>query len=128
MSAPVAGASIVAAIKWSHRGIELWGRAPSFVVALGIAHARTGEHEAARARIRELEEIARTRHIPPVWFAVLHMNLRDADRAFEALEAAVAAHDVYLLQLEVGPQFDPIRGDPRYAALLRRLESRLGRR
>ena len=51
--------------------------------------------------------------------------LRDAVRpfrAFEALERGFAVNDPGLNTLPVDPLFDPIRGDARFDALLKRVD------
>lgn len=54
-------------------------------------------------------------------YAQIHAQARNTDRAFQALEVAVQAKDPGLLSLKVDPFLEPIRSDPRYAALVRRL-------
>lgn len=109
------------AIAAAGQGIALWGRDASFIAALGIAHARAGQREQAGALLDELHGLARQRHIPPCWFATIYMNLGDRDRAFEWLETAYRTRDAYLVHLQASPQFDPVRGDARFANLLQRM-------
>ena len=45
----------------------------------------------------------------------------DLDRAFAALDKAVEARDPGLMEVKLDPILDPIRRDPRYAVLLKRL-------
>jgi hypothetical protein len=52
---------------------------------------------------------------------MLYLGIGDTDRAFEWLEKAADARDALLCYLKVGPIYDPLRGDPRYADLLNRL-------
>ena len=47
--------------------------------------------------------------------------LGDKDRAFDALESAVRDHDLDVLSLLSAPEFDGLRGDPRYRSLIRRI-------
>jgi serine/threonine-protein kinase len=54
-------------------------------------------------------------------FAQVRAQLGEKERAFAELEMAKAAHDSGLLYLKQDPFMDPIRGDPRYAALVREL-------
>src|SRR5262249_7978119 len=56
--------------------------------------------------------------------AVLYARLGDKDRAFSWLERAYASRTFELLFLEVGPEWDNLRGDPRFEDLLRRIRSR----
>ena len=55
-------------------------------------------------------------------YAEVYAQIGDANRAFAELDNAVRAKDPGLQALKVDPWLDPIRGDPRYAALLKRLD------
>jgi len=54
-------------------------------------------------------------------YAAIQAQLGQIDQAFAELDNAVAAKDSGLIYLRSDPIFDPIRGDPRYAPLLRKL-------
>ena len=88
---------------------------------LAVAHARAGERDKARALLDELHGMGSNRYIPPSWFALIHMNLGEMDRAFEWLDRALEARALYLLHLKVSPLYDPVRGDPRYQDLVLRM-------
>jgi serine/threonine-protein kinase len=45
----------------------------------------------------------------------------DRDTAFEWLERAYRQHDGYIAFVKIDTLLDSLRGDPRYAALLRRM-------
>jgi serine/threonine protein kinase/tetratricopeptide (TPR) repeat protein len=92
---------------------------PSF----GLAHleASSGNETAARSILRELIE-ARSHRVVSSWgIAALHASLGDADEAFRWLDAALAEGAKGLIFLRVHPRLDPIRHDPRYLTLLRRV-------
>jgi eukaryotic-like serine/threonine-protein kinase len=92
---------------------------PSF----GLAHleASSGNRERARAMLQELID-ARSHRVVSAWgIAALHASLGDADEAFRWFDVAIAEHATGLIFLRVHPRLDPIRGDARYAALLKRL-------
>jgi len=56
--------------------------------------------------------------VPPYAIALVSLGLGDRDGAFAWLNRAHAARDVHLIFLTVDPKWDPIREDPRFAALL----------
>lgn len=58
----------------------------------------------------------------PVGIATVHIGLREIDLAFEWLERAFEERDKMLAYLKVDPVFRPLRGDPRYVDLLRRMK------
>ncbi|HEU4940372.1 MAG TPA: protein kinase [Candidatus Eisenbacteria bacterium] len=92
---------------------------PSF----GLAHlaASRGDTAEARRMLAELTE-ARSRRVVSAWgIAVLHASLGDVDEAFTWLETAVKERATGVAFLRVHPRLDPIRKDPRYGELVRRL-------
>jgi hypothetical protein len=60
--------------------------------------------------------------VPPTSFAWVYLGLRDVDRAFEWLDRAVDARDQFIMPIKTYAFFDPIRKDPRFAALLRKMK------
>jgi len=57
----------------------------------------------------------------PGVLAGLHVILGDRDRAFELLDQAYAEKDSTLREVKINPALDPLRGDPRFAKLLKKL-------
>ena len=51
----------------------------------------------------------------------MQAKLGDVDEAFRWLDLAVEDHATGLILLRVHPRLDPIRQDPRYQALLKRV-------
>jgi len=80
-----------------------------------------GEREAGRRLARELVERPRKEAIRPGILASLHALLGDRDRAFSLLEQAYAEKDWTLREVKISPLLDPLRGDPRFAKLLKKL-------
>jgi len=80
-----------------------------------------GEREAAQRLARELVERPRREAVRPGMLAALHALLGDRDRAFALLEQAYAEKDWTLRELKISPVLDPLRGDPRFAKLLKKL-------
>jgi hypothetical protein len=54
-------------------------------------------------------------------FALVHASLGEADEAFVALERALEERSDFIAYLDVEPHWDPIRSDPRFGDLLRRV-------
>ena len=92
---------------------------PSF--GLGHLEASMG-HQAAARRILEELIAARSSRVISAWgIAALHASLGDADEAFRWLDVAVAEGATGLIFLRVHPRLDPIRDDPRYRDMLRKV-------
>jgi len=87
------------------------------MVALAEAYAGARRREDA---LRILEEI-RGSAINPLDVASVYAALGEADAAFEWLEKAYERRSLELTQIHVDPGFDPLRSDPRFQELLRRL-------
>ena len=54
-------------------------------------------------------------------YGQIYAQLGEADRAFAEFDNAIVAKDAGLVYLRGDPFLDPIRSDPRFAALLRKL-------
>ena len=57
----------------------------------------------------------------PKRLACLYIDLGEREKAFASLEKAYAAHDLQLQYLGTEPDLDPLRSDPRFADLMRRV-------
>lgn len=108
--------------KTSHetRGINKMLVALAVALAV-IGVARSGRGERGEEIVKRFEEIGKTEFVVPYRVAALHVALGNRDEAFAWLEKAYQAHDWHLHRLKVDPQFAPLRDDPRYNAMLKRL-------
>ena len=70
--------------------------------------------------LRTLEAVAGQSYMPPYAIALVHAGLGDNDAAFDWLERAVEAHDVHLAALPSDAKWDGLRGDAKFAEVLRR--------
>ena len=86
-------------------------------VTLAQAYAGAGRREDA---LRILEEVLGSA-IDPVEVAAVYTRLGEADAAFEWLEKAYERRVLGLAWIRVIPSFDPLRSDPRFDDLLRRV-------
>jgi serine/threonine-protein kinase len=97
------------------------GRAPILLGLLGQAYAASGRAAEARALLAELETIAERRYVPPTYFALIEMELGEADAGFARWERAYEMRSGWLPFLRVEPLWDKVRAHPRYATLLVRM-------
>jgi TolB-like protein/DNA-binding winged helix-turn-helix (wHTH) protein/Tfp pilus assembly protein PilF len=109
------------AIGTFERAIDVWGRDAAMVGALASAHASAGHVAEARSLLDELKDIGQQRHVPPTWFAMIHILLKEPNLALDWLERAFVARDTYLVHLKVSPIFDSLREEARFQDLLRRM-------
>jgi serine/threonine protein kinase/Tfp pilus assembly protein PilF len=90
--------------------------------ALGHLAVLQGRREEAERALATLTELARTRYVSPVDLARLHIVLGDTDGTFHWLEQAYAERRGWMTYLNVEPLLEPIRSDPRFADLVRRMK------
>jgi serine/threonine-protein kinase len=76
---------------------------------------------AAKKALLELEAATKRRHIAPMTLLVAHMRQGEIERALDWLERMADRHEVWLITIKVNPVFDPLRSNPRFQAVLRRL-------
>jgi tetratricopeptide (TPR) repeat protein len=88
---------------------------------MGNAYARAGRLAEARAIIPKLQEHIRRDSLGTYEIALVYAGMGEKDQAFEWLEKAYAVRDMGLSFLKVDPGLDPLRSDPRFQAMLRRV-------
>ncbi len=109
------------AVSELERGIGLIGRLPILLSFSAQAHAGLGHTDRALALLAEIREQAAERHVPLMYQAQIHFSLGDLDEGFRLLELAADQRSGWMLFLRGEPGWDPLRKDPRFMALLRRL-------
>ena len=91
-------------------------------VLLASAKAQSGDKDAAVRLLAELEELSQHRYVRSYWRALLYLSLGNRDEAVRWLEKAVADHDgLNIAVIKVDPMLDPLRGDPRFEALVQKV-------
>ncbi|MGH9778888.1 MAG: tetratricopeptide repeat protein, partial [Candidatus Acidiferrales bacterium] len=89
---------------------------------IGWIHARAGRKAEAESLLRRLQELSTQRYIDPGAIATVYIGLGQNEEALTWLERAYEQRGSYLiLYLKVDPVYDPLRGDPRFQDLLRRM-------
>jgi serine/threonine protein kinase/tetratricopeptide (TPR) repeat protein len=85
---------------------------------LGYAYAAAGRRLEAQKVLDQLTDLAKQQYVPAASRAVIYVGLGEKDKAFEWLEKGYVDRSIY--GIKVYP-FDPLRSDPRFADLLRRM-------
>jgi len=88
---------------------------------VAYASARLGKTEQARALVRDLQERSKRGYVPAYDLAVVYLALGENETALQWLQKAYDQHDWALIVLAVEPRFDPLRSDPRFQLLLRKV-------
>jgi TolB-like protein/DNA-binding winged helix-turn-helix (wHTH) protein/Tfp pilus assembly protein PilF len=88
---------------------------------MAYASARAGKSVEARAFLKELQERSKRGYVPAYDLAIVHLALGEKDVALQSLERAYDEHDWALMVLAVEPRLDPLRSEPRFQGLLRKV-------
>jgi TolB-like protein/class 3 adenylate cyclase/lipoprotein NlpI len=95
---------------------------PSWVAGwLGYAYGATGDRAKATAIIDELNRKSLHGYVPPVNLALVYLGIGDRGRAMDYLEQAYSAHAQLLCWTKMDRVFDPLRKEPRFIALMKKL-------
>jgi tetratricopeptide (TPR) repeat protein len=88
---------------------------------LAIAQAVTGNTAAAEKLVASLEQAAATRYTCAYEVASVHLTLGNKKKAMEWLDRGLQEQCDCLVWLKIEPWLDPLRIDPRYADLVKRV-------
>ncbi|MGH9936981.1 MAG: winged helix-turn-helix domain-containing protein [Blastocatellia bacterium] len=103
------------------RADALSGGSPFMKAALGYAYAVSGRKGEAVKILAELQKRAERSYVSASEIAAIYAGLGERDRAIAWLEKAAEERAFHLVYLNVRPEFAPLRSDPRFADLLRRV-------
>jgi TolB-like protein/Tfp pilus assembly protein PilF len=93
---------------------------PILIYDAGMIYAAQGKRAEALQVIKELEEISGANLDQGLWIAKIYATLNDKELAFSWLERGLATGAIGSFYKDE-PVWDPIRGDPRFTDLLRRM-------
>jgi TolB-like protein/DNA-binding winged helix-turn-helix (wHTH) protein/Tfp pilus assembly protein PilF len=96
-------------------------RSPGVICTLIWAYARTGRRADALRLLGELKKRQQIGYVPAGAFVTAYLGLGDNDEVFAWLERAYQEQSNVLIYIKVFPPFDPLRGDPRFQDLVRRV-------
>lgn len=89
------------------------------IASEALLAARTGNRELALAKLAEFRR--RDGDFSHFQIAQIYAQSGDKEAAFAALDRAWEVRDTGLLDVKVNPYLDPLRGDPRHAALVKKV-------
>jgi len=96
--------------------------APPFVTAyLAYAYGAAGQRDSAMAQLAALKKMSGSAPVLPFNLALVNLGVGDHARALDNLEGALAADSQMMAWLGRDAMFDPLRSEPRFIALLKRL-------
>jgi pentatricopeptide repeat protein len=109
------------AIPVLEKTVALTDRGPGAIGVLIRAYAHAGRRDDALRLLAELKRRKKGGYVPAGAFVNAYLGLGQNDQAFVWLEEAYNEQSNILQFLKVHPYFDPIREDPRFPELLRRV-------
>lgn len=93
----------------------------SRIASLGHAYAMAGRRNEARQILKRLKELSSRSYVSPYDTALIYVALGERDTALAWLEKSYDDHFWMMAFLKVDPRLDPLRSDPRFQDLLRRV-------
>ncbi len=109
------------AIPEFQRAIELTGGYSLEFGHLGYAYARLGQKDEAEKILHMLKERSKEEYIGSTTLMLIHQALREDNKWFECLEKATEEREPQLPLMNVLPEFDIVRSDPRFRAFLKKM-------
>ncbi len=91
------------------------------LVIVGSGYAKTGSRGGTDNVIRKLNDLAKSEYVSHYNLAIIFASLGDKERTFAELEKAFDDHDRLCIEMKFDFFMDSVREDPRFAALLKRL-------
>jgi TolB-like protein/DNA-binding winged helix-turn-helix (wHTH) protein/tetratricopeptide (TPR) repeat protein len=109
------------AIPVLEKALTLSDRSPGIIGVLIRAYAHAGRRADALKLLAELKKRKQAGYVPAGAFVNAYLGLGERDQGFASLEQAYNEKSAILQFLKVHPFFDPLRDDPRFADLVRRV-------
>jgi tetratricopeptide (TPR) repeat protein len=91
------------------------------LMIVGFAYAKLGRTNDARAVIRRFNDIDKSQFASHYYLAIIYGALGEKDKAFAELAEALDDRDRACNEMKVDFFMDPLRDDPRFSELLKRL-------
>jgi len=91
------------------------------LAALGHAYAVSGQRTESLRILEELRRLSTERYVSAYGPAIIYVGLGEKSNALKSLEKAYQEHSSLLALSKVDPRLDPLRSEPRFETLLRRI-------
>src|SRR5207249_4618518 len=110
------------AIRERQRVVDAAPGSVMFLAQLGVSYAAAGMRSEALRILDQLHELRGHKYVMPVWVAMIHTGLRERDEAFRWVDAALVERSSWLAYMNIHPDWDYLRPDPRFQDLLDRMK------
>ena len=109
------------AIAELQKAVELSHNSPLMISALAHANAVSGNQDEALRLLQQLMAQSKKRYVSPFYVATVYIGLGKTETAMDWMEKAFADRSNGLVFLKVEPELDPLRSNPRFITLQKRL-------
>ena len=109
------------AIAEFQKAVDGSGRVQLAVTSLAHAFALAGKQVEAEKLLAELRERSASEYVSSYLIAEIYVALGDKEAAFKLLDKAYNERSIDLVLAKVDPRLDPLRDDPRFADLIKRV-------
>lgn len=109
------------ALSYLKRGIAVTHGDPYFLSFAAITSAHLGQMQQAAQFVEEIRRDAQRQYVSPSVFAAALAAMGKEKQAMDELEVSYKNHDTSIEDLKIDPIWDPLRRDPRFQALLHRM-------
>jgi len=109
------------AISSYEHGFEVTGQSGELSTTLAYIYSLSGKRAEAQKRLSNIIEYSKQNFVSPISIARVYVGLGEKEEAFFWLEKGYSQNDAQLIYLKIDPTFDPLRSDPRYTQLLRKI-------
>jgi DNA-binding winged helix-turn-helix (wHTH) protein/TolB-like protein/tetratricopeptide (TPR) repeat protein len=94
---------------------------PVLMTARGFTYGVTGRRDEARTVLREMQQLSSRRFVTAYGMGLVHAGLGEKEEAFAWLEKAFEERSHWLVWLRLDPRWNSLRSDPRFEALVQRM-------
>ncbi len=109
------------AISEFQKAVTLSKNSTYTVTSLAHAFAVSGDKLKAKELLNQLKELSKERYVSAYEIAEIYVGLGEKNLAFDWLQKAIDERSRALVFLKVEPRLDSIRSDPRFNALLKKM-------
>jgi len=109
------------ALEQFSKGLKVSRDHPAMIALYGHALALSGDTAGARRALADLQRLAKSRYVSALYFAGIYTGLGEKSMALDWLDKAYKERNDRLVYLNVDPMADPLRSEPRFQNLMKRL-------
>jgi TolB-like protein/Tfp pilus assembly protein PilF/predicted Ser/Thr protein kinase len=113
--------NLSSALEELQKAVKLESEMPWSLAELGYFYAQSGRKSEAEQVLKELSQLSKRRYVSPYFPAMVYVGLGRKEQALTLLEKGYADRSTFMTLMKVDPEFDPLRSEPRFVALLRRM-------